>query len=223
MRPLVILRPEPGASRTARRAAELGLAVQLYPLFMPRPLDWQPPAPGGFDALMVTSANTVRLAGEALTGYRTLPAYGVGPATAEELTAAGFLHVTAGDSDGTAIAARIAADGHRHVLHLAGQTVASLDPGPLHITRVAVYEMARTSDDDGLAAWVQPGSVLLVHSPRAGEILAQRMPPEQRAKLHLIAISPAALAACGTGWASAEAPDRPDDERMLALAVRLCE
>ncbi|HEX7743212.1 MAG TPA: uroporphyrinogen-III synthase, partial [Sphingobium sp.] len=34
---------------------------------------------------------------------------------------------------------------------------------------------------------------------------------------------PVALAACGKGWASGEAPDRPDDERMLALAARLCE
>lgn len=222
MRRLVILRPEPGASRTAARAAELGLAVQVHPLFAPRALDWAPPPPGDFNALLLTSANAARLAGERLADYRGLPSYAVGRATARALTEAGFSNVVAGDGDGTAIAQRIAADGHRAVLHLAGRTVAPMDAGSLKIERIAVYEMLRTGDD-ALADRLEPGSVLLVHSPRAGGILAKRVSVERRAGLHLIAISPATLAACGPGWASAEAPDTPDDERMLALAVRLCE
>lgn len=222
MRPLVILRPEPGAGRTAARAAELGLAVQVHPLFAPHALDWVPPPPAKFDALLLTSANAARLAGARLADYRGLPAYAVGRATARALAEAGFSNVAAGDRDGTAIARRIAADGHRTVLHLAGRTVAAMDAGSLTIERVAVYEMLRT-DEDGLAGRLAAGSVLLVHSPRAGGILAERVPVPQRSGLHLIAISPTALNACGTGWASGQAPDRPDDERMLALAVRLCE
>ena len=171
---------------------------------------------------MLTSANAVRLAGEALARYRNLPAYAVGPATAKALKEAGFAGVVTGNGDGTAIARRITADGHRHVLHLAGRTVAPIDAGALRIERVVVYEMRRTGDE-GWTERLEVGSILLVHSPRAGELLARHVGPERRAALHLIAISPAALAACGHGWASAQAPENPDDERMLALALRLCE
>ncbi|PJG48232.1 uroporphyrinogen-III synthase [Sphingobium sp. LB126] len=222
MRPLIILRPEPGAAKTAARAAEWGLDARIMPLFVPQAVEWEGPAPDRFDALLLTSANAARLAGARLAAYRALPAYAVGPVTAKALTEAGFDGVVAGDGDGSAIARRIAADGHERVLHLAGQTVATIDAGGLRIERIAIYAMRRTGDD-GLADRLEAGSVILVHSPRAGEVLAQLVAPGQRAALHLIAISPAALAACGTGWASAEAPDKPDDERMLALAVRLCE
>ncbi|MEV4935135.1 uroporphyrinogen-III synthase [Sphingobium sp. LSP13-1-1.1] len=222
MRQVVILRPEPGAGRTAERAAELGLETRIFPLFVPQALQWDAPAPERFDALLLTSANAVRLAGPSLALYRNLPAYAVGRATAKTLEEAGFARIVAGNGDGTAIARRIAADGHGHVLHLAGRTVAPIDAGALRIERVVVYEMLRTGDD-GLAERLEADSILLVHSPRAGELLARHVGPGQRAFLHLIAISPAALAACGTGWASAQAPEKPDDERMLALAVRLCE
>ena len=222
MRPLVILRPEPGAGKTAARAEALGLAASVHPLFVPRAVEWIALAPDRFDALLLTSANAARLAGARLADYRELPVYAVGRATAAALQEAGFGQVVAGTGDGTAIARRIAADGHRRVLHLAGRTVAPIEPGDLLIERIAVYEMLRT-EDDGLAERLAAESVLLIHSPRAGGILAQRVGPDQRAGLHLIAISPAALAACGTGWASAQTPDRPDDERMLALAARLCE
>jgi len=222
VRRVVILRPEPGASRTAARAAELGLVPQVHPLFAPRTIDWLAPPADNFDALLLTSANAARLAGARLADYRGLPSYAVGRATAKALAAAGFADVVAGDGDGTAIARSIAADGHRVVLHLAGRTVAPMEAGSLTIERVAVYEMLRT-DEDGLADRLDAGSVLLVHSPRAGGILAERVSVERRASLHLIAISLATLAACGSGWASAQAPDTPDDERMLALAVRLCE
>lgn len=222
MRPLIILRPEPGASKTAERARDLGLAAQVHPLFAPQPVAWLPPPPADFDALLLTSANAARLAGERLADYKGLPAYAVGRATAKALEEAGFTQIVAGDGDGTAIARRIAADGHRRVLHLAGRTVAPIDADMLQIDWVAVYEMLKTRDD-GLAERLEPGSVLMIHSPRAGELLAERVEAAKRASLHLIAISPAALAKCGTGWASVQTPGKPDDERMLALAVRLCE
>ena len=219
---VIVLRPEPGASETVARATARGIEALAIPMFHVERLEWQAPDPELFDALLLTSANAARLAGARLADYRGLPSYAVGRATAKALAAAGFADVVAGDGDGTAIARSIAADGHRVVLHLAGRTVAPMEAGSLTIERVAVYEMLRT-DEDGLADRLDAGSVLLVHSPRAGGILAERVSVERRASLHLIAISLATLAACGSGWASAQAPDTPDDERMLALAVRLCE
>lgn len=220
MRPLVILRPEPGAGRTAARAEALGLSPLRLPLFEAEPLPWQAPPAGHFDALLITSAQTARLAD--LSPYRALPAYAVGEATADALRQAGFAHVTAGNGDGSAIAARIAADGHDGVLHLAGESVAPIEGGPLRIVRVPVYRM-RPASGAALEESLPDDAVLLVHSPRAGARLSMLVSDAARAGRHLVAISPGALAASGAGWASALAAESPSDDRMLALAARLCE
>lgn len=223
MRRVLILRPEPAAGKTADKASAMGLDALVHPLFAPQVVDWAPPAPEAYDALLLTSANGVRLAGSVLHRYRALPAYAVGAKTAQALTEAGFADVVAGTMDGSAIAAQIAADGHRRVLHLAGTTVAPIEAGPLHIDRIVVYGMASLPPDPALLDMAVPGSILLVHSPRAGERLAAQTPDSRRATLHVIAISTAALAACGAGWASAQAAALPQDDEMLALARRLCE
>lgn len=223
MKRLIILRPEPGAGRTAYKAAQLGFDVRLHPLFAPQPVDWTPPPPDDFDALLLTSANAARLAGPALAQYRALPAFAVGQATAAALRDQGFVAVIAGAGDGSTIAAAIAAQGYRTVLHLGGTTVAPMDAGRLHIARIAVYTMASLPPDPALQRDVTPGTLLLVHSANAGVRLAQHILAPARAALHIVAISPAAIAACGDGWASCHAPARPDDDDMLALALRLCE
>ncbi|NWK94954.1 uroporphyrinogen-III synthase [Sphingobium lactosutens] len=223
MRRVLILRPEPAAGRTAVKARALGMDAVLHPLFAPQPIDWAPPVPEDFDALLLTSANGVHLAGPALLHYRGLPAYAVGATTAQALTEAGFPDIRVGTRDGSAIAAQIAVDGHVRVLHLAGTTVAPMWTGPIEITRIPVYAMTGLPANPALIEDAVPGAILLVHSPRAGERLAAQMPQAQRAGLHLVAISAAALAMCGDGWASAQAPDQPQDDEMLALALRLCE
>ena len=43
MRHVVVLRPEPGASATVKRARELGLEPVTVPLFEIEPLPWQSP------------------------------------------------------------------------------------------------------------------------------------------------------------------------------------
>lgn len=220
---ILILRPESAAGRTAASAAAMGMDVRRHPLFAPRPVDWTPPPADRFDALLLTSANGVWMAGSALTDYRALPTYAVGGATARALATRGFADVVAGAGDASAIAARIAADGHRRLLHLAGTTVAPMDTGPVAVTRIAVYGMTTLPPDPALIADATPGAVLLVHSPRAGERLAAQMPPAMRANLHIVAISPHALSACGAGWASGRNAAVPSDDEMLALARRLCE
>ena len=197
----------------------MGLAVRLCPLFMAEAIDWTPLPADAFDALLVTSAQTARLAGPALHSYRQLPAYAVGTATADALRAAGFAEPVAGDGNGSAIAARIAQDGHRAILHLSGAAVAPIDAGPLQVMRAAVYRMTPLHIDP-----IQmTGGIILVHSPAAGARLAEVLPEHQRATADIVAISPAALAACGSGWASAQAAEAPNDAAVLALARRLCE
>src|SRR3546814_7500043 len=64
--PLLILRPEPGASMTAGRATALGLQPVCYPLFQVRPCVWDAPDPAEFDAIMLTSANALLHGGSQL-------------------------------------------------------------------------------------------------------------------------------------------------------------
>jgi uroporphyrinogen-III synthase len=64
------------------------------------------------------------------------------------------------------------------------------------------------------------GNVALIHSPRAGQRLAELA--SNRASVAIAAISPAAASACGSGWAAIEAAERPADDALLALAARLC-
>jgi uroporphyrinogen-III synthase len=201
----------------------MGLDVAVHPLFAPQPLAWMPPPPGDFDALLLTSANAARLAGAGLDLYRTLPAYAVGEATARALKEASFADVAIGSEDGSAIARHIADDGCVRVLHLSGATVAAMETGGLHVTRVPVYSMTALTPDPALKADATPGSVLLVHSPRAGQRVAEQFPQETRRGLHIVAISAATAHACGGGWASVTHPARPRDDEMLALVRRLCE
>src|SRR3546814_5342631 len=81
--PLLILRPEPGASMTAGRATALGLQPVCYPLFQVRPCVWDAPDPAEFDAIMLTSANALLHGGPQLDRFKHLPAFAVGEATGE--------------------------------------------------------------------------------------------------------------------------------------------
>ena len=70
-RRLFVFRPEAAAQQTIVRARELGLDAVPIPLFELEALDWSPRDAGDFDALLLTSANTVKMAGASLDRYRT--------------------------------------------------------------------------------------------------------------------------------------------------------
>ena len=83
MRRVIVLRPEPGASETVARARELGLDAVAIPLFEVEAVEWTAPEAGGFDGLLLTSANAIRHGGDQLQSLRGLPVYAVGKATSE--------------------------------------------------------------------------------------------------------------------------------------------
>src|SRR3546814_7342675 len=86
---VLVTRPEPGASATARRLAALGHDVMTAPLFFVHSVEWTPPGEQ-FDALMLTSANAVRLAGPLPDRWLALPCYAVGNGTAHAAASYGF-------------------------------------------------------------------------------------------------------------------------------------
>lgn len=220
---VLILRPEPGAARTAAAARALGLQADSYPLFSIVPLPWTGPEPHLVDALMFTSANGARHAGPQLARYAHLPAYAVGAATAAAMDRTGLAATYVGSDGVQSLLRHIATRGHGRVLHISGRDIRPFDPGPLRVTSVCVYAAVDSGSADALAALLAPGTVALIHSPRAGHRLAELVPMAKRPAVHLVAISAAALEAAGLGWASADAPAVPDDQAMLALAAALCD
>lgn len=211
MRKLFILRPEPGAGRTAERARALGLEPRLQPLFAVRPVGWTAPDPAGFDGIVLTSANALRHGGDELGKLAALPVHAVGEATAALARQAGFAIASVGG--GGAQAMELPAG--KRLLHLAG---CDHRPVPAAVT-VIVYQawpIEPPPDLGGLG-----GAVAAVHSARAGRRLAELV--ADRSTIAIAAISAAAAAACGEGWQRVEAAAEPTDAALLALARELCE
>lgn len=221
MKPMLVLRPEPGATATARRIAAMGGRAIVAPLFAIEPIAWTPPPPERFDALMLTSANAVRLAGDDLALYLRLPAYVVGKSTAGVLREVGFGPLRVGDGNAADLLAAIEAEGCRSILHLTGEDFRDVAPGEAAIAHVPVYRArAVTELPEAAVSAIEEGAVALLHSPRAARVFARFVDP---AGLSIAAISPAAAEAAGPGWRAVAVAAQPSDEALLAAAARLCE
>lgn len=213
MRPLLLLRPEPGLSASARRAGALGLEVRTCPLFRVEPVAWDAPEPTAYDALLLTSANSLRHGGPQLSELKSLPVQAVGASTAEAARAAGFDIATVGEGNVTDLLARLPPD--TRLLHLAGED--HRDDTDPSVDRRIVYRAAEIQQPSlpDLA-----GLVVAVHSPRAGRRLAELA--AKRDRTAIAAISEAAAQTVGAGWERVEVAERPDDSSLLALAAMLC-
>ena len=53
---VVVVRPEPGHAATIAALREAGLDAMSLPLFAAHAVEWTPPEPDTFDALLFTSA-----------------------------------------------------------------------------------------------------------------------------------------------------------------------
>lgn len=219
---VLILRPEPGASITAGRARALGLAPFVFPLFEIRPLEWHAPDPQGFDAVLLTSANAARHAGDGLRPFMHLPCYAVGEATAQAAADAGFTEVRVGTSDVEAVNAMMVEDRVGLVFNPCGRDHRDLPrPGPT-IAQVAVYAADSVDALPAAAeAAMAAGAIVLVHSPRAASLLAGLA--RDRGDIRVAAISAAAAEAAGEGWRSVAVAGAPRDEALLELAAKLCQ
>jgi uroporphyrinogen-III synthase len=199
----------------------MGMDPVVAPLFTIVPLAWEAPVPGIHDAILLTSANAARHAGSAAERFSTLPCFVVGEATASAAREAGFTDVRTGPSDGGAAAVMMAEAGVKRALHLCGRDRIDLQAEGVCIDAVPAYGAEAASElppEAGEA--LGEGAVVLVHSPRAGARLAELV--GERSRVTLAAISEAAAAAAGEGWAAKAVAPAPRDEALLELAAKLC-
>lgn len=222
MRRLAILRPEPGASLSATRAVEMGFyEIVTIPLFKVRPVEWTPPAPDRFDAILLTSANAARHVGDGLETLKRLPVHCVGEATANAARAAGMMIGQVGDAGVAELQAQLPVN--IRLLHLCGQHRRMAEGAAQTIVPLPVYVSAAREEPRNLSQL--PGSVACVHSPRAGARLAELVEREgfDSSSIAIAAISAAAAEACGANWEAVEIAEATRDSSLLALAKRLCQ
>jgi uroporphyrinogen-III synthase len=223
---LLVLRPQPGADATVRRAKALRLDAVATPLFQLLPIDWDTPDPTGFDAILLTSANAVRMAGDGLSLYLGLPVYAVGDATARAAEEAGFQEIVAGEADGASIVRNAVESGKCRLLHLAGRDHIDLPVHGTSIERRIVYASEAVGAlPDLTAKSMHNGGCVLLHSVRAAQLFAALTDAAglDRNRVMLACLSPAICAAAGAGWERAVAAPAPTDEALLAIAARLCD
>lgn len=213
-RPVLVLRPQPGADATGARARAMGLEPVIAPLFgiVPREWEW----PGSAEALLVTSANAARMIGAGPD--RTLLVYVVGKATAAALRERGFERLIVGDAGVAELVERAASDGVRHLLHLTGEHRTEFDPGSVRIDTCTIYASEEVAPKPEFYQALERGAVAMLHSPRAARRFAQLA----GAGHPVAALSRAVLAAAGP-WTVSALAEQPTDDALLAAAARLCQ
>lgn len=222
MLPLLIVRPEPGASRTAAHAAALGLTAHRAPLFAITPLPWVVPDPAAYDALLLTSANGVRHAGSGVAALAGLRCFAVGAATAKAARARGLDPVATGTSDAQTLVDTMTANGARAILWLTGADHSAIAGRTARITPVITYAAPKIAPPPSWSTLIAQPAVVMLHSARAARRVAALAGP-RRNHLIALAISEAVAAACGGGWGGCVAAPAPTDADMLALAHKLCQ
>jgi uroporphyrinogen-III synthase len=197
-RPIAVLRPEPGNRVTAAAIEARGRHAIRMPLFEVRPMAWEVPDAGAFDALLLTSGNALRHAGAGLSALHRLPVYAVGKATADAARRQGFDVAFVGDRDAASLLAEAEAAGVRHALHLAGRD-RSIAAGGIVAEVITVYVSERRTPNDVARL---AGSIALVQSARGGTWLGELVDAQRldRHDIALVAVSAAAATAAGGGW-----------------------
>jgi uroporphyrinogen-III synthase len=225
MTPVIIIRPQPGCDTTVKAARALGLDAYGFPLFEVRPVDWDPPAPDSFDAIVLGSANAPRHAGSALAAYAGKPAYAVGAVTAKVARAAGLDVVATGVGGLKAVLGELAPE-HRRLLRLAGRERTMLvPPPPVSMQERVVYASEPLPLPRELGDLLRQPALVLLHSAEAAHRFATLCDEHHvdRANVALAALGPRIARAAGAGWSALRTVARPSDAAMLALAQEMCQ
>lgn len=215
---LLIIRPEPGASKTANRARMLGFDPVTMPMFEIVPQAWVVPNADAYDALLISSANTIRHGGAGLKSLLSLPVFAVGKASADASAEAGF-EVAATGQEGAQSALNLARDnGHQRILWLAGMDHVSTEP---ETDIRVVYQACELDAPDQMIELLRSGGHVVLHSPRAAQHFAAFVEKNKldHGQISIVAISENVAVAAASGWAKMAVASAPDDASLLAAAL----
>lgn len=229
---VLVTRPEPGASRTARRLETLGFQPILLPLTETSALPVEATIGGDAVAVAVTSANAVRHAPQALiTALASLPCHAVGKRTDEACRAVGFLSVTDGPGDAAALADVIAgALAGKAIVYLCGRVrfpgfERRLAVAGVHVHAIETYDTAQIDYGDAEALTRlsgHPVEAALLYSAKASAALVNLLTrPTLRhlfEKTEFLTLSArVAEPLVGVAGRRIQIAPQPDEDALLAL------
>lgn len=228
---VLVTRPEPGASRTARRIEDQGFQPLLLPLTRTQALPVDA-LPGDVAAVAITSANAIRLAPrEIVAALAALPCHAVGARTAQAARAAGFLSVDEGPGTAEALADVLAGSlAGKSLAYLCGRVrlpafEARLSSAGVDVRAVETYDTIGIGYAD--AAVLErlsgrPVDIALVYSARAGtairELASRPALRELFETTRFLALSDRVAAALGDiAGTDIRVAARPDEDALIAL------
>jgi len=180
---VLVTRPEPGASRTARRLEAQGFEPILLPLTETTALPFDRAAIPNAVAVAVTSANAVRHAPKGLVAaLAALPCHAVGRRTADACRAAGFSIVDEGPGNAEALADAIAAGlAGKEIVYLCGRVRFAgfeerLAAAGVKVHAIETYDTIEVDHGDAdMLARLSGGTVeaVLLYSAKATAALAR--------------------------------------------------
>ncbi|TAL37572.1 MAG: uroporphyrinogen-III synthase [Phenylobacterium sp.] len=223
-----ITRAQPGADVTAERVRALGHDAIVAPLLQVIVLPDVVVDLRGVAALAFTSANGVRAFADA-SGERSLKVFAVGAATAQAARKAGFKSVLSADGDVEALAEGIAArrgELRGAVLHPgaaepAGDLAGSLEKHGVEARRLILYETTPVELGAAEAEALARSDAVLLHSPRAAQVLARLLKTHPAPDLRALGLSKAVVQPLGRTKLAAKAfPPFPMEAALLNLIDR---
>ncbi|WP_068876501.1 MULTISPECIES: uroporphyrinogen-III synthase [unclassified Phenylobacterium] len=223
-----ITRAQPGADVTAERVRALGHDAVVAPLLAVSVLPDVRVDLHGVAALAFTSANGVRAFADA-SGERGLKVFAVGAATAQAARAAGFKSVLSADGDVEALAEGIAArrgELRGAVLHPgaaepAGDLAGALERQGVEARRLILYETAPVDLPSADAEALTQSDAVLLHSPRAAQVLARLLKAHPAPDLRALGLSKAVVKPLARTRLAAKAfPPFPLEAALLNLIDR---
>jgi uroporphyrinogen-III synthase len=200
-------------------AQEYGLATIIAPMFEIVPLDWTPPEPEQFDAILLTSSNALLHGGEGLNKYLHLPAFAVGEQTAMAARNTGFQITATGNGGIDILLPSISSTNTKKLLWLHGLHHSKfMTPDHISVTGLAVYENRAHPLPAMLSTNTMDGIAILLHSARAAKHFATEADAAGliRNNIILCAISKKVALAAGMGWRKVIIANQPDDVHMLS-------
>lgn len=229
---MLVTRPEPDASETARRLNALDIETVIEPLLSAETLPTSLPPATGFAALAITSANALRALDQRgdLPKYRGLPLYAVGDRTADMARRLGFTRVAsaAGNfGDLVALLARAGLGGpvlYPAARHQAGDLGKALAPHGIMVITAAIYDMRPAASlGESTRAALAAGSIdaALFYSRRTAETFAALAAPlRDRSKLGLLCLSEAVAAPLvAAHFVRVALAEHPSEAAMMGLAL----
>ncbi len=226
---VIILRPEPGASLSSEVARSLGFDPIIASASEIKPIAWDIPSTDRFDALMITSANALRVNAQHISRYKDLPLFAVGKATAALAKDMGFTVAAIGQGGAKALFPKLIDYGAKNVLRLVGADYVPVDAtDAIQITTIITYEAQHLPISSHLKALFIDQSngphIFTFHSERAAQIFHRYVDHYNKighifdTNLHYAAVlAPSIAKSVGTKWKKLLISPNANDHAMMTM------